>query len=179
VTTIDGIRVTTPARTLLDISEEMPAREVEQALANALRMKLVARDEVRAMVDRHPNHRGAPLLRGLLDAEADPAFTRSQAEEKLLALIRRARLPAPEVNVHVLGHEVDVLWRAARVIAEVDGFAYHGSARSFRVDRRRDAELTAAGYRVLRFTYADVTEGWAATVVRLAQALAHWMTTAE
>src|SRR5688572_4410744 len=44
VTTIDGIPVTTPARTLLDISEEMPAREVEQALANALRMKLVTRD---------------------------------------------------------------------------------------------------------------------------------------
>jgi very-short-patch-repair endonuclease len=172
VTTIDGIPVTTPARTLLDISAESPEREVEQALANAFRLKLVTRGEVLAIIERHPTHRGAPGLRGLLAAESDPAFTRSQAEEKLLAVIRRARLPAPELNVRVLGHEVDVLWRTARVIAEVDGFTYHGSARSFTLDRRRDAELTAAGYRVLRFTWADVTEQWAVTVVRLAQALA-------
>ena len=60
---------------------------------------------------------------------------------------------------------------AERLVAEVYGYAYHGSARSFAEDRRRDAELTAAGYRVLRFTWADLTEGRMATVVRLAQAL--------
>ena len=173
VTTFDGIPITTPARTLLDLGEVCTAREVEQALANALRRGLVTRDEVRAIVDRHPQHRGAPVLRRLLEAESDPAFTRSQAEEAFLILIRSARLPSPELNVRVLGYEVDVLWRAARVVAEVDGFAFHGSARSFALDRRRDAELTAAGYRVLRFTWADVTERGHATVVRLAQALAH------
>lgn len=80
-------------------------------------------------------------------------------------------LESTELNVKVLGHEVDVLWRSARVVAEVDGYAFHSSARSFAADRRRDAELTAAGYRVLRFTWADVTDGKLATVVRLAQAI--------
>jgi hypothetical protein len=47
--------------------------------------------------------------------------------------------------VIVLGHEVDFLWRSARVVAEVDGYAFHASALSFGADRRRDAELTAAG----------------------------------
>jgi very-short-patch-repair endonuclease len=172
VTTVYGIPVTTPARTLLDIAETMSARQVEQALARALRMRLVTRDEMRAMVERHPRHRGAPLLRALLAMEDGPAFTRSEAEEKLLLLIRDAGLPAPELNGLVFGHEVDFLWRSMRVIAEVDGYAFHNSPRSFAADRRRDAEMAAAGYRVLRFTWADVTEAQLSTVRRLAQALA-------
>lgn len=50
--------------------------------------------------------------------------------------------------------------------------AYHGSARAFVEDRRRDAELMAAGYRVLRVTWEDLTREPEATLVRLAQALA-------
>jgi very-short-patch-repair endonuclease len=171
VTTIDGIPVTTPARTLLDIAGTLSARELEQALAKALRMRLVTREEMRTMLERHPRHRGASLLRQLLEAEGGPSFTRSEGEEELLEIARTARLPQPELNVKVLGHEVDFLWRSARVVAEVDGYTFHASARSFAADRRRDAELTAAGYRVLRFTWADLTDGRLATVVRLAQAL--------
>jgi very-short-patch-repair endonuclease len=171
VTVLDGIPVTTPARTLLDIAETESERDVEQGYANALRMGLITADTMREMVERHPTHRGAPLWRRLLAERGGPAFTRSDAEEKLLALVRRAGLPRPELNTRVLGHEVDFLWRDERVVAEVDGYAFHGSARSFALDRRRDAELTAAGYRVLRFTWADLNEGRLATVVRLAQAM--------
>lgn len=66
---------------------------------------------------------------------------------------------------------MDFVWRDVRVVAEVDGYAFHASARSFAADRRRDAELTAAGYRVLRFTWADLVERRLVTIVRLAQAL--------
>lgn len=172
VTTLDGIPITTPARTILDIAEEASTRDVEQALANALRMRLVTMDEMWEMVARHPTHRGAPPLRRVLDAEGGPQFTRSEAEEKLLALVRSGKLPRPELNGNVLGHEVDFLWRRARLVAEVDGYAYHASGRSFAADRRRDAELTAAGYRILRFTWEDLTDGGLATLVRLAQAMA-------
>ncbi len=171
VTRIEGIPVTTPARTLLDIAETETARDVEQAYAKALRMRLVTPETMRDMVERHPTHRGAPVWRRLLAEYGGPAFTRSEAEEKLLDITRSARLPPPELNAQVLGHEVDFLWRDARVVAEVDGYAFHASARSFAADRNRDAELTAAGYRVLRFTWADLGEGRFATVVRLAQAL--------
>jgi len=171
VTLVDGIRVTTPARTLLDIAETEPWRVVEQAYANALRMRLVTPAQMRDMVERHPTHRGAPLWRRLLAESGEPAFTRSKAEEELLDITRSAKLPRPELNVRVLGHEVDFVWRDLRVVAEVDGYAFHASARSFAEDRQRDAELTAAGYRVLRFTWADLVERRLVTVVRLAQAL--------
>jgi very-short-patch-repair endonuclease len=171
VTQVDGIPVTTPARTLLDLAEVMTIREVEQAYASGLRMRLVTPETMRAMVERHPAHRGAPLWRQLLAEHGGPAFTRSEAEEKLLEITRSAGLPRPEVNVHVLGYEVDFVWQDARVVAEVDGYAFHASAQSFAADRRRDAELTAAGYRVLRFTWSDLGERRLATAVRLAQAL--------
>jgi very-short-patch-repair endonuclease len=171
VTLVDGIRVTTPARTLLDLAETEPCRAVEQAYANALRMRLVTPAEMREMVERHPTHRGAPLWRRMLAESDEPAFTRSKAEEELLDITRSAKLPRPELNVRVLGHEVDFVWRDLRVVAEVDGYAFHASARSFAEDRQRDAELTAAGYRVLRFTWADLVERRLVTVVRLAQAL--------
>jgi very-short-patch-repair endonuclease len=172
VTVLHGIPVTTPARTLLDIAETEAPRLVEQAYATALRKQLVTPGAMREMVDRHPTHRGAPLWRQLLAQQDEPVFTRSAAEEKLLEITRSARLPRPELNASILGYEVDFLWRNGRVVVEVDGYAFHGSGRSFAMDRRRDAELTAAGYRVLRFTWADLHEHYLSTVVRLAQTLA-------
>lgn len=42
-----------------------------------------------------------------------------------------------------------------RVVVEIDGLAYHSDGYQFRLDRHRDARLTALGYRVVRFTWAD------------------------
>jgi very-short-patch-repair endonuclease len=172
VVQIDGISVTTPARTLLDLAECATARHVEQAYAAALRKQLVTPGDMREMLERHPTHRGAPLWRRLMVQHGGPAFTRSQAEEKLLALVRSAGLLLPELNAKVLGHEIDFLWRDARLIVEVDGYVFHSSRHSFGMDRRRDAELTAAGYRVLRLTWDDLTVHRLVTVARLAGALA-------
>jgi very-short-patch-repair endonuclease len=59
-------------------------------------------------------------------------------------------------NRRVLGHEVDHLWPALRLIVELDGAAYHRSALQMRRDRERDRELVLAGYTVLRFMWAEV-----------------------
>jgi very-short-patch-repair endonuclease len=74
-----------------------------------------------------------------------------------LRLCRRRRLPKPEVNARVGGFEVDFLWRAQCVIAETDGWRHHGTRIGFELDRARDAKLQAHGYRVLRFTYRQVS----------------------
>ncbi|MEX2032331.1 MAG: CoA transferase, partial [Dehalococcoidia bacterium] len=71
---IDGVLAEwARTRDPLDIAETLTSREVEQALAKALRMRLVTCEEMRRMVERHPRHRGAPLLRRLLDATAGPS----------------------------------------------------------------------------------------------------------
>jgi very-short-patch-repair endonuclease len=151
----NGLPLTTVARTLEDLARHLPRHELERAIEAAEIQRLIRREELK------------PALRGT----DEPRFTRSEAERRLLKLIRAARLPAPVTNVRVAGCEVDLLWRDRSLVVEVDGFAYHGNRAAFERDRRRDAALQAAGYRVVRFTWRQIVEEPHAVVARLAQLL--------
>jgi very-short-patch-repair endonuclease len=172
ITVCDALPITTPARTLLDLAGCLSVRDLEHALARADRLGLASAQDVSGLLDRYPRLAGRRKLRTLLAATAGPALTRSEAESRFLALIRRAGVRAPETNVVVHGYEVDFLWRAERLVVEVDGFAFHGSATSFERDRRRDGVLAAAGIRVVRITWRQLVDEPEALVVRLALALA-------
>jgi very-short-patch-repair endonuclease len=63
----------------------------------------------------------------------------------MLRLLRRLRLPTPEVNSSIEGYVADFVWRQERLIVETDGWAAHGTRHAFERDRRRDADLLAAG----------------------------------
>ena len=86
------------------------------------------------------------------------ARTRSELERRCLDILAAAGLPAPEVNVWPADAdcEVDLLWRDARVIVELDGWALHRSRLAFEDDRRRAVELQSLGYTVLRFTWRQL-----------------------
>jgi very-short-patch-repair endonuclease len=71
----------------------------------------------------------------------------------------------------VSGHEVDFFWRRERFVAEFDGFAFHSGRKKFERDRQRDAELAAAGVRVVRVTWQQLQQEPEAVAVRLALAL--------
>jgi very-short-patch-repair endonuclease len=122
-----GIPVTTPARTLSDLVRVLDPPSLTRAANDACLRHLISRDDI----------------------ETGP--TRSVFEDAFLAFVARHRLPRPEVNQRVAGYEVDMLWRPQRLIAELDGRAYHQDA--FEEDRDRDAALTAAGLRVVRVTW--------------------------
>ena len=145
ITTLEGIPVTSALRTLRDLSAVLTSRELERVLALAERQRRVDPETLRSLAAQHTGRPGAPLLRALLQIETEPALTRSEAEERFLALVRKAQLPAPETNVKLSGYEVDFLWRQERLVVEVDGFAFHSSREDFEADRRRDARLTARG----------------------------------
>lgn len=171
-TVLDALPVTTPGRTLRDLSTRIATRELSRAAARAERLGHTDAGELSELVARHRGRPGAPLLRAALHVEGGPAFTRSEAEERFLDLIGSGGLPAPEANVVVRGHELDFLWRAAGIAVEVDGFGFHASRRSFENDRRRDAELAAAGVYVIRVTWRQIVDEPSATLVHVAQALA-------
>jgi very-short-patch-repair endonuclease len=57
-------------------------------------------------------------------------------------------------------------------VVDVDGYAYHGTRAAFERDRARDAELQAAGYRVIRVTWRQLVDEPEAVIARIAQALA-------
>lgn len=145
----EGLRVTTPARTLVDLAAVVPARKLTRIVNDARRAGSVTLHELRRQVDAT---RGRPTsaLKPLLDSPTAP--TRSTLEDDFLAFVRRHRLPMPEVNPEVEGHEVDALWREENLIVELDTRDYHEDPAAFERDRKRDAELTAAGFRVVRIT---------------------------
>jgi very-short-patch-repair endonuclease/predicted transcriptional regulator of viral defense system len=169
VTQMHGIPVTTVARTIVDVAGDVSMSELTRMVALAQRNHDVRRETLLELLARCAGQRGVRTLRVLL-AEP-PALTRSEAELRFLNLVRKARLPRPEANVKLDRYEVDFLWRAERLVVEVDGFAFHASRGQFENDRRRDAALTACGFRVMRFTWAQLSGEPEVTLVRLAQAL--------
>ena len=172
VTTLRRIRVTTPARTLLDLASSVSPRELEQAVAQAKGRNLTTRTKLLALIARHPGRPGTPTLRELLSGPGDPSLARSEAEERFLALVRRAGLSAAETNVPLHGFELDFFWRRERLAVEIDGYAFHGDRDSFEADRRRDAELARCGIQVMRVTWRQITQEPEAALVRLAEVLA-------
>jgi len=165
------IPITTPARTLLDLAVVAEDRELARAFEQAQILRLVSAREVRAALARSPTGRGRRAMRVLLEAAAEPRFTRSRAEERMLELIRASGLPVPRTNVWVHGFEVDLHWPQQRVVAEVDGYAYHRTRAAFERDRRRDQRLQLAGQRVLRVTWRQIVDEPFALVAGLARAL--------
>jgi very-short-patch-repair endonuclease len=164
----DGLPVTTVAQTLRDLAAVESTPRLTRLLARADQLRLL---DV-AAVELPPRTRGSRRMRSALDELAlrQGGATRSELEERFLELVARAGLPRPAVNEVVGGHERDFVWRRQRVVAETDGAATHRTAAAFEDDRRRDAALTAAGWRVVRFTWRQVTrepDAVAAVVRRL------------
>ena len=97
-------------------------------------------------------------------AGGGPHRTRSTPERALLAAIAAAGLPAPETNLPIGRWEVDFLWRAERLVVEVDAYSTHSSPRAFERDRRKDAELRGRGLTVQRFTAERIREDLASVL---------------
>jgi very-short-patch-repair endonuclease len=170
-TELDGVPITTPARTVLDLAAGLGARELERLVAHVEREALAGREQLEALALRRCRHRGAALLGRVLALQDGPQLTRSEAESRFLELVRRAGLPPPAANARVQGCEVDFLWRSERLVVEVDGFAFHSTPAAFERDRGRDAKLTAAGFRVLRLTWRQIDAAPETTLVAVARAL--------
>jgi very-short-patch-repair endonuclease len=159
---VRGIPCTGVARTLLDLAAVVASPVLERACDQAEVLGLVDWASVHELLSTARGRPGARRLREVLDAgEVGDNVPRSALERRLLAVCRRGGLPSPAVNqwLTVAGEEmqVDFAWHAARVIVETDGFRTHGTRQAFQRDRRRDRLLGVAGWRVVRFTWDDVT----------------------
>jgi very-short-patch-repair endonuclease len=153
VAVVDGIPVTSLAWTVVDYAGITNPREVRLVLEALERRLIYIGRELDELLDRTPNRKGVKTVRAAIaDIKGPAPWLQSELEHAFRELIRGSDLPEPETNVLVEGELVDALWRAERVIVELDGFAYHKTRAQFEKDRRRDAKLTVAGYRVLRIT---------------------------
>jgi very-short-patch-repair endonuclease len=158
ITTRDGLPLTTPTRTLIDLADVLTAHRLERACQRAEIHRLLNAAVLRARLAELPGRRTQALEAALQSLAPGPQATRRELEERMLALIARHRLPRPLVNHTVNGEEVDFYWPQARLIVETDGAATHLTPTAFELDRARDAKLRAAGYRVVRFTWRRLTD---------------------
>jgi very-short-patch-repair endonuclease len=152
-----GLPTTSALRTVVDLGGRDPLTEGVVAADMALHAALVSIVELRTYVTEHPGEKGIARLRRVVEL-AEPK-AESAMETRLRMLLVLARLPRPEVQVSLhdergrfLGRP-DLLYRAQRLAVEYDG----GNHRDRMVDdNRRQNGLVGAGFRLLRFTAADV-----------------------
>jgi very-short-patch-repair endonuclease len=162
---VHGIPCTTVARTTVDLAGVHGLQQVRETFEIAAANGVLDLAAVDAMLEGGPRRRGAPALRTVL-AEWRPiaetakyATFRSLFEAKLLPLLVNAGLPIPKVNARVRTAErvleVDLLWPHHRFVVEADSRRHHAIEVAFERDRKRDRELMAAGYAVLRVTWRE------------------------
>jgi very-short-patch-repair endonuclease len=155
-TTRRGIPITTPLLTLVDLAATLPDDDdIEAAVNEADGRDLMDPQRLRRRLDRHTGRPGVARLRRLLDRHTR---TDTYLERRFLRLVRAARLREPLAQQLVLGHRTDFFWPALRLVVETDSLRYHRTPAQQAKDRRRDQDLTAAGYIPLRFTYAQVVD---------------------
>lgn len=167
-----GLRATSALRTLADLGRCLRLVEAVAALDMALHRRLLESDDLRAWVWAHPGYRGIARLRRAI-ALAEPA-TESVMETRLRLLLVMAQLPRPEAQVSLydeagrfLGRP-DFYYPLHRLVLEYDGA---GHRENLTGDNRRQNRLVDAGYRLLRFTAADVLSAPDSVVALVRRAL--------
>ena len=151
----DGIPVTSPVQTLVDLAARLGREGTERAVNEADRLDLVDPVRLRAELEDHRGEPGVARLRQLLDRRTF-RLTRSRLERLFLPLAERAGLPVPLTKQWVNGFEVDFFWPELGVVVETDGLRHHRTPAQQAKDRLRDQAHTAAGLIQLRFTHEQV-----------------------
>jgi hypothetical protein len=167
VTVRDGIPVTTPVRTLLDLAAVLPLGGLARAFEQAqVRLNLPPAVLAAELIARR-RHRGNAKLRRILVGAVDPADVRSVLELRFLRMCAAHGIPRPLVNVRIGAWTPDFLWTHRRLIVETDGFDFHRTVAARQRDAEKDEFFRSLGFTVVRLTWADVTERSAATAARL------------
>ena len=163
VTRRSGLPVTSLLRTIVDCAAVMTEEELARLVnETAIKRWLHARN-VTALLAMVRGRRGARQLRRVLEArDLSKGWTRSTLEAAFAKLAREAALPPYERGelVDIGGgdlRECDALWRAQRLMVELDFLPIHETGRVPYRDRRRDRRLAAAGSTVIRLTGDDLT----------------------
>jgi very-short-patch-repair endonuclease len=176
---VDGIRCTSPTRTLLDLAAVLYEEQLEIAFESARRLGLVSVDGIAARFTQVAGRgkKGSAKVRRLLEHQhVGTRPLESPLEVKLWRLLRDSHLPMPERQVTLAApsgaiYRVDFLWREHRVVVECDGFEAHAGHLRWKRDRRRLADIELLGHRVTHVTWDDVARRPGDTVRRITLAL--------
>jgi very-short-patch-repair endonuclease len=152
---VDGIPLTDPLSTLVDVAVGMTTAELERALNEAVQRDLVDPEAARIELDDFPQRPGAGRVRQLLDRDT-LVLTDTRLEQLFVPVARDAGLPPPQTQAWLNGHRVDFYWPELGLVVEADSLRYHRTAAKQAADARRDQSHVAAGLIGLRFPHSQI-----------------------
>jgi hypothetical protein len=175
----NGVPVTSPARTLVDLAGVVDEETLEQALEHALRRRIVSVPAIRRALGLFParGRAGTGRVARLLESDIWHPETQSELERQALGLFRRFRLPRPQCQYDVIEENrrlavVDFAWPRVKVIVEAEGFQFHSGREAWESDIARYNALAVHGWTVLRLTHSDLQGGAEAFASSVGRAIA-------
>ena len=151
-----GIRVTTPARMLIDMSPRLTDRALKRTVNNALNSPWLTEDQLADTLAYHPTAHATKRIAALIGLPGTP--TRSGWEDDFPAFCADHGLPAPVMGQPFHGYILDALFPGEKVIVELDSWAFHKGKIPFETDRERDADMLAHGLVTVRVTEERLDE---------------------
>lgn len=170
VWTRQGLRLTSPALTALDLCELVGGEAIDQAL----RTRSTTVPLMREALARTPGRNGNRIRRQLLLDSRDEPW--SEAERQCHRLLRAAGITGWQANQPLRLDSVviypDVLFRRLRLVVEIDGREFHSDPDVFESDRHRQNLLVLHGWRVLRVTWRMIQQDPDQVVAMVREAMA-------
>jgi hypothetical protein len=160
--TLDGIRVTTVPRTLLDLAPATEPEELTRMCHEAWVHHRTRPAHVDAVIARDPGKKGATKLKRAQRADA----TLGELESGFLALLNGHGLPRPRTNIDLAGDKVDCHWPQHGLTIELHSYRFHASRLAFERDLARRRRSSHVAY-----SYGDVFERPARTAAEIAALL--------
>ena len=156
---IDGVPVTSVARTLLDLAQVVSDTELRRAYEAAERLRVLDIRAVNELLDRSNGRRGVAALLALLDYDPEPGVdSKSTLESMFLDRVPEAGLPLPQLNVLVEGYLVDAYWPRAGLVVELQSYEHHAHRQAFERDNSKLTRLQVAGHAVLPLTHRKLRD---------------------
>lgn len=164
-----GVRVTSPARTVFEISPRLNDRQLRRTVSNALHSPWLKESALAELVGRLAHLPQAGRIALLIGLPGTP--TRAGWEDEFPSFCQRHGLPAPIMGAVVCGYIVDALFVEEKVIVELDSWEFHRDAIAFETDHERDAETLAAGFVTVRITWERINRAPGREAARLRRIL--------
>ena len=166
VLSIEGLPVTSPERTIIDLAAGMSDGRLDFVLDRALSsgiVDLTKLSEVFSGLGRRGKPGTTRVRRLIEQREGKYTPADSVLESRLVHLIHVSGLPLPDSQFRPpwlvpTNGRVDFAYTERHLIIEADSRKWHLLMKSFEIDRHRDNQAQLAGWRILRFTWQDITE---------------------
>lgn len=159
--TIDGIDTVERDKAIVDTLRLLAPTDARPVLYRALQTRWIDVPRLEWWADRLKRKRGSRILKQHL--EDARCGTHAESERVAAKLLRAAKIGGWQANCPIYDHDGligygDFVFPVPRLVVEVDGRAWHSSPERFQTDRTRQNRLIQAGWKVLRFTWQDLTD---------------------